>query len=243
MITSDFPQTSAMIAPVQDGGPNPPNGPPSQLLASYNGDGDDHAPQSNGMETGRVHFAYQDSIVATPLTVEPQDFSDSLKYNNAVLDFNPQLQAMTHKTHLDQTPQLLHFHNWSNFETEQKEHPGVPEEVLRHERDSAERSTTNSIVPQDAILGDSGRTYHAYEEGKYFLPNDPVIIIPPMCFTEFANSQETEQDRLDLQHATIMRLLGRLSCAPMSEPPKYVLDVATGTGIWALDFGNNGSVD
>ncbi|KAK7943495.1 S-adenosyl-L-methionine-dependent methyltransferase, partial [Apiospora aurea] len=54
---------------------------------------------------------------------------------------------------------------------------------------------------------------------KYFLPNDAA-----------------EQDRLDLQHRAFTVLLGdRLYLAPIKEP-RRVLDLATGTGIWAIDF-------
>jgi len=50
--------------------------------------------------------------------------------------------------------------------------------------------------------------------------------------------QKTEQDRLNLQHAAITLLLdGRLALAPFEHAPTYVKDVATGTGIWALDYG------
>jgi len=66
-----------------------------------------------------------------------------------------------------------------------------------------------------------GRTYHAYKDGKYVLPND-----------------EREQDRLDRQH-TIFKLLfeGKLAFAPTDKIAlHHVLDIATGTGIWAIEF-------
>ncbi|KAH6646666.1 S-adenosyl-L-methionine-dependent methyltransferase [Truncatella angustata] len=48
---------------------------------------------------------------------------------------------------------------------------------------------------------------------------------------------QAEQDRLDLQHQMFKVMLdGFLSLAPMSAVPNYVLDVATGTGIWAMDW-------
>lgn len=47
---------------------------------------------------------------------------------------------------------------------------------------------------------------------------------------------QAEQDRLDLQHHMITILLdGKLQCAPI-QSPKNVLDIATGTGIWAIQF-------
>ncbi|KAI6435171.1 hypothetical protein MCOR22_009332 [Pyricularia oryzae] len=66
---------------------------------------------------------------------------------------------------------------------------------------------------------ENGRTYHKFKEGKYPLPND-----------------EPEQDRLDFQHQVYkLSLEGKLYQAPV-ENPRNVLDVATGTGIWAIEF-------
>ncbi|KAK4200923.1 S-adenosyl-L-methionine-dependent methyltransferase [Triangularia verruculosa] len=54
---------------------------------------------------------------------------------------------------------------------------------------------------------------------KYLLPND-----------------KQEKDRLDNQYVLITKLLeGKLAWAPITEP-KNVLDVCTGTGIWAIHF-------
>lgn len=45
-----------------------------------------------------------------------------------------------------------------------------------------------------------------------------------------------EQDRLDLHHEIILRLMdSQLHCAPLSEP-KQILDIGTGTGIWSIDM-------
>ena len=49
-------------------------------------------------------------------------------------------------------------------------------------------------------------------------------------------NDEKEQDRLDLFHHLFLSLLGgRLWTAPLGNPHR-VLDVGTGTGIWAIDF-------
>jgi ubiquinone/menaquinone biosynthesis C-methylase UbiE len=66
----------------------------------------------------------------------------------------------------------------------------------------------------------NGRRYHGYRSGAYVLPND-----------------EQEQDRLDLLHHIFTLILGgKLYDAPIHPPPQRVLDVGTGTGIWAIDF-------
>jgi SAM-dependent methyltransferase len=85
-------------------------------------------------------------------------------------------------------------------------------------------SSTTSI--SSSILNyrrENGRTYHAYKDGKYVLPND-----------------EAENERLDLQHNLFLLTLDdRLGLAPPNEPDskaKHVLDIGTGTGIWAIDY-------
>jgi len=66
---------------------------------------------------------------------------------------------------------------------------------------------------------ENGRRYHAFRAGQYALPND-----------------ETEQNRLDMMHHIYSLLLGgKLHVAPLTEP-KRILDIGTGTGIWAIDM-------
>ncbi|CAI6101412.1 unnamed protein product [Clonostachys chloroleuca] len=69
-----------------------------------------------------------------------------------------------------------------------------------------------------------GRTFHNYNQGSYIYPND-----------------EREQERLDLVHnAYTLALQGRLCLAPIESNKRSlrVLDIGTGTGIWAIDFGD-----
>lgn len=51
-------------------------------------------------------------------------------------------------------------------------------------------------------------------------------------------NDETEQDRLDLHHEIMLQLLdGELHITPLRDDvPMRVLDIGTGTGIWAIDF-------
>ncbi|KAH7142053.1 S-adenosyl-L-methionine-dependent methyltransferase [Dactylonectria macrodidyma] len=59
--------------------------------------------------------------------------------------------------------------------------------------------------------------------GAYFVPND-----------------EEEQTRMDLVHHIFSLILdGSLYLAPIGDHPKRVLDLGTGTGIWAIDFADD----
>lgn len=50
-------------------------------------------------------------------------------------------------------------------------------------------------------------------------------------------NDESEQNRLDLLHHIVKLMLGgELLTAPLLSSPKRVLDVGTGTGIWAIEF-------
>jgi hypothetical protein len=68
---------------------------------------------------------------------------------------------------------------------------------------------------------ENGRTYHSYQEGKmYFMPND-----------------ETEQDRLDFQHGLfLLTFQNRLHICPYVNKSGRVLEIGTGTGVWAIGF-------
>lgn len=51
-------------------------------------------------------------------------------------------------------------------------------------------------------------------------------------------NDKEEQNRMDLQHhICLLALRGRLYKAPVIEKPQRVLDLGTGTGTWAIDFG------
>ncbi|KAG8157081.1 hypothetical protein KVR01_013071 [Diaporthe batatas] len=80
--------------------------------------------------------------------------------------------------------------------------------------------STTSLEPNlYRFIQENGRTYHAFNSDKYLLPND-----------------EIEQERLDLQHNTFKIFLdGRLHLAPLVYPNR-VLDIGTGTGIWAIEM-------
>jgi SAM-dependent methyltransferase len=83
------------------------------------------------------------------------------------------------------------------------------------------KSLSDSIVRSREEFG---RTYHSYRAGSYPFPND-----------------NPENDRMEEQYEIIKMVMdGRLHLAPFSDdcPPRRVLDIATGTGIWAIEMGD-----
>ncbi|OAQ57266.1 methyltransferase [Pochonia chlamydosporia 170] len=103
--------------------------------------------------------------------------------------------------------------------------------TLRFEVDSDEMSDIASI--SDISLSDSiqnypelfGRTYHAFRAGSYAFPND-----------------ELEQERLAFQGPIMKRLIdGKLFFTPIStsDPPRFILDLATGIGDWAIEMADD----
>ena len=63
-----------------------------------------------------------------------------------------------------------------------------------------------------------GRTYNAPKTAEYWAPND-----------------DQQNEGLDLLHNSLMMIMGdKLFLAPIGDNPQLVLDVGTGTGIWAM---------
>ncbi|KAB5513202.1 S-adenosyl-L-methionine-dependent methyltransferase [Coniochaeta sp. 2T2.1] len=90
-------------------------------------------------------------------------------------------------------------------------------EPLEFDAESANTSITSSIYKHSY---ENGRRYHCYRDGKYPIPNDDI-----------------EQNREDMKHAMCLELTdGKLVFAPIGYNPQKVIDLGTGTGIWAIDF-------
>ncbi|KAJ9352223.1 hypothetical protein DTO027B9_5924 [Paecilomyces variotii] len=80
-------------------------------------------------------------------------------------------------------------------------------------------SITSSILN---YRNENGRRYHAYRDGQqgYLIPND-----------------EEEKERLDIMHEMMLTMMRRkLFLAPIDDSVARVLDIGTGTGVWAMDF-------
>ncbi|KAI9775202.1 MAG: hypothetical protein M1839_001390 [Geoglossum umbratile] len=83
-------------------------------------------------------------------------------------------------------------------------------------------SFTTSLKPSITDYQyENGRRYHAFRSGSYPLPND----------TE-------ESNRLAIfDHMINLSLNGDLHLAPIGEHPQRILDIGTGTGLWAVAMG------
>ncbi|OJJ45189.1 hypothetical protein ASPZODRAFT_152908 [Penicilliopsis zonata CBS 506.65] len=100
--------------------------------------------------------------------------------------------------------------------------PILPVRILKwtHSRISTYTTSLSSSVLAHEYK--HGRRYHSYHSGSYLFPND-----------------EQEQERLDMVHHICFRALGdRLFLAPIKPNGKRVLDIGTGTGIWAMQMGD-----
>ncbi|KAJ9136884.1 Demethylmenaquinone methyltransferase [Pleurostoma richardsiae] len=84
---------------------------------------------------------------------------------------------------------------------------------------SSTSSLTESIFAYRTL---HGRTYNAPKTSEYWAPND-----------------EQQNEGLDLLHNCLLMVMdNKLFLAPIGDNPQRVLDVGTGTGIWAIDFGD-----
>jgi hypothetical protein len=106
------------------------------------------------------------------------------------------------------------------------------EVVVEEDDDSTTGFESDSAFDSGSLLGDetdtlassilnhrmeNGRQYHAYRDGAYWGPND-----------------ELAKEILDFaHHMYLLTLDQKLHLAPIQHPQE-VLDVGTGTGIWAI---------
>lgn len=81
---------------------------------------------------------------------------------------------------------------------------------------SASTSITSSIYRHSY---ENGRRFHSYKYGRYPLLNDDI-----------------EQNRENIKHAMMLEVTdGRLYYAPLSPYAQKIIDIGTGTGIWAIE--------
>lgn len=83
--------------------------------------------------------------------------------------------------------------------------------------DRSDSTSLRSSILEHAYV--NGRRYHRYRHGRYPIPND-----------------EAEQNREDMLHTMMMESTdGRLFYAPIGPNPQKVIDLGTGTGLWAIE--------
>jgi len=86
-------------------------------------------------------------------------------------------------------------------------------------------STSTSASLTSSILKyhyENGRRYHAYQQGRYLMPND-----------------EKEQEHMDILGNMFNLVLGgKPFLAPIGDHPQRILDLGTGTGTWAIEVGD-----
>jgi hypothetical protein len=87
-----------------------------------------------------------------------------------------------------------------------------------YESDTLGSSSTSLSSSVRDYAFENGRRYHKFREGAYNFPND-----------------DSEQDREDMKHAMMVNLCQRLHFAPLGENAQHILDMGTGTGIWAIE--------
>ncbi|RDA83759.1 hypothetical protein CP532_4989 [Ophiocordyceps camponoti-leonardi (nom. inval.)] len=102
------------------------------------------------------------------------------------------------------------------------------EQVVHDESDagySSDGFSSGSTSAESSVrdyLYENGRRYHRFREGTYNFPNDDV-----------------EQEREDMKHAMVKLLCSqKLHLAPIGDHPQQILDMGTGTGIWAIEIGD-----
>lgn len=84
--------------------------------------------------------------------------------------------------------------------------------------DSDPTITSSLALSARDYVFEHGRRFHKFHEGAYLFPND-----------------EREQEREDMKHSMIINLCGgKLHYAPL-ESPHRIIDIGTGTGVWAID--------
>ena len=87
-----------------------------------------------------------------------------------------------------------------------------------YETDSASTTSISLASSSRDYAFENGRRYHRFHEGSYNFPNDDL-----------------EQNRENMAHALMTSFCHRLHFAPIGANPQNVLDMGTGTGMWAID--------
>lgn len=106
----------------------------------------------------------------------------------------------------------------------------IEAEIFERDGDDAVSTSAGTAGTSTASLSESileyrrlnGRTYQATKTTEYWAPND-----------------QQQNDGLDLIHHALLKLFDEeLFLAPIGPSPQRIVDIGTGTGIWAMDVGD-----
>lgn len=120
---------------------------------------------------------------------------------------------------------IICLHDLPNMENDTSSDAIEAVEVASDSDSGYAESVFSTTTLQSSIFDyetENGRSYHAFKRGKYVMPND-----------------EGEQDRMDIHyHSLRLTLRGKHFIAPIASPTQ-ILDIGTGTGIWAMDVADD----
>ncbi len=134
---------------------------------------------------------------------------------------------------------------------EAEEGPVDEDEFIAEAWDARSSDSTSLTSSVYAHTYAHGRRYHKFRAGRYPIPNDDIeqnrqdmmhaLMLeltvrapahPPECILSLKSALD------DNPKLTIERQDGRLFYAPISDHPHKIIDLGTGTGIWALEMGD-----
>ena len=109
---------------------------------------------------------------------------------------------------------------------------------------SCGQSTSNGSIPVPVPKNhiENGREFHGFRKGIYMYPCDEVSLTWSGLHrpdTDALAHEQQEKDRMDIFHKLYLVArkdqLHRAPLIPNWGPPR-ILDLGTGTGIWAIDM-------
>ncbi|KAL8961085.1 MAG: hypothetical protein Q9193_002305 [Seirophora villosa] len=175
-------------------------------------------------ESNRPDSAYGGSGGTPSLSsAESIESVETLTHNGVAPPSNPLLTSQpqqTQRPNLDQRAQFqqnLHqLHEQSSAPIEDQSYA----DSAYDDTSSLNESVTDTLESAYShYRWENGRRYHIYRDGAYWGPND-----------------ETHNDQQDIaHHAWRLALNQSLYLAPIQRPSR-ILDVGTGTGIWAIEM-------
>lgn len=106
--------------------------------------------------------------------------------------------------------------------------PNTPRHLPRRSL-SLERRMEEHIMDTVMAASDLTLSYVKFKSANLNFPLRTAYYMP---------NDENEKERLDMMHELMLTMMGRkLFLSPIGSSPHRVLDLGTGTGMWAMEFG------